>query len=177
MIELIPYVEINGNRSLSDDNVKQIFHRMKSEGTLHVVFYDGSIKTEDDFVAYLKSPNNLPVFILSDGELSGLAWLNRVEGNHATAHFCLLKNVWGEKSYDVGKKVLSYWFSFPGSDGEPLFDLLLGVIPSFNQKAIKYIEKLGFRVIGEIPKLYKNVYSGKFETTSISYVLRESYGR
>jgi hypothetical protein len=165
---LVPYVELNGSRTISDQELKHIFAQIKREGTLSTVFTDGKISTEEEFVDTVKEPTNHFVFILIDGKIRGFAWLNSCSDNHAFGHFCFLKEVWGATD-EIGKEVLKYWFSFPGPDG-PLFELILGLIPKFNQRAQKFIERLGFVRVGEIPSITRK---GADRVPSIlSYVLR-----
>ena len=71
---------------------------------------------------------------------------------------------------EVGKAMLDYWFKFPGPDG-PLFDVIIGMIPKFNEKAQAFIERLGFQRVGEIPKIARR---GKDRVPSVvSYYLRK----
>ena len=168
MIELLPYIEFNGTRTLSDDVLKEVFATIKREGTLATVFCDGKVSSPEDFIFTMKNPNNIVAFILLDGQIKGFAWLNGCSDNYAFAHFCFFKEVWG-KAEAMGKAVLDYWFKFPGVEG-PLFDLILGLMPKFNQRAQKFVERLGFVRVGEIPKM---AVRGTDRVPSVvSYLLR-----
>lgn len=127
---------------------------MVFDGTFETVFHDGTVKTEDDLLRLLKSPYNYPCFGLVNGSIRALAWLNEHHGNYATAHFCVFKESWGQDARDIGKEVLSYWFSFPGTNG-PLFDVILGVTPSEYKHVIRFIKSIGFTIVGEVPKILK----------------------
>ena len=69
----------------------------------------------------------------------------------------------------MGFRLLDYWFSFPGDEG-PLFDVLIGNIPARNRLAIKYIKKLGFVELGEIPHMADD------GAMSVSYRVRKDDG-
>lgn len=168
---IVPYVEIDGTWTAPDSLVAEIFEQIKSDGLDKDLFYAGGVTSPAEFIKLLKSPNNLPVFILSDGKIAAVAWINGVVMNNAMCHFCVLKKFWGN-SVEFGKEALAYWFSIPG-DGKPLFDVLLGITPSTHRHAIKYIQKLGFIVLGEIPKIVKNIYRDEMVGAVISYKLRD----
>jgi len=168
-IILIPYVEVNGTRTVSDEIILQTYEKMAEDGTDNTVFCDGAVTDKEEFLDYLKDPNNLFIFALYKGVISGVGWINSLKRNHAYVHFVLFKETWGKTSLEIGWKAIDYWFSIPGEDG-PLFDVLLGVIPKTNEKALKYIEKIGFQKGGEIPQI--SFVNGKNETAIISYIER-----
>ena len=171
MITLVPYVEMNGVRTVSDEIIKDVFQQMKIEKTLETVFYSGEVKNEQDLLAILKNRNNLHVFVLVDGVVGGFAWINGLKSNYAYAHFCFFKKTWGEHTQEIGKKLIEYWFSIPDKNGEPLFDVLIGIVPAFNKSAINFIQKLGLITIGEIPKMIKK--NEDRTSATISYIMRE----
>lgn len=171
MIDLVPYVEVNGTRTVSDGLLRQTFEKIKEDGSHISVFSEGGVKTPDDFIKMMKSPQNLPVFVLVDKKISGLAWINGCVENRAFGHFCFFKEVWGTRSLEMGKAVLKYWFSFPGNDG-PLFDIILGMTPGGNKKALGFITRLGFERVGEIPKMSRNAYTGDRDSIVLSYYMR-----
>ena len=155
MIQLVPYVYVNGNWTAEDESIRDLFRTMVADGTINTVFYEGGMDSPEKLLALLKSPNNIPVIVMVDGVVGGLAWLNGVKNNFAFAHFCFFKNVWGKHSKEIGEELLRYWFSFPGKDG-PLFDVLIGLIPAFNKHATRYTEDIGFVRLGEIPKMVRH---------------------
>jgi len=174
---LVPYVELNGSRTISDDILISVFNQTKEDGIFDTVFYEGNINTEQDFISIMKSANNYPVFIFDEDKTPlGYAWLNGLGNNHAFAHFCYLKRSWGKHTQEFGSKLLKYWFSFPGEEGL-LFDVILGNVPDFNKHAHKYIEKLGFKKVGEIPKMCINKSSNRKSSYYLYYYLREDHGQ
>ena len=148
-ITLVPYVEINGQRTLSDEAIRALWEQMIYEGTAHVVFNE-TVKSSDDFLRLFKSPNVFPV-VAGHGALAmGMAWLTDVGQNYASGHFCMFNASWGALSYEVGNEIIKYWFSLQ-KEGKPMLDVVIGKVPETNRKALKYIERLGFNIIGTIP--------------------------
>ncbi len=171
MIEIVPYVEVNGSRTVPDDLVKGFFRQMVADGTAHIVFYNGNVKTDQDFLDTMKSTDNFPSFILVDGKIGGLGWLNGVVGNYAFSHFCFLKHAWGKDTAEMGKAIINYWLSLPGVEG-PFLDVLIGLIPDFNQHATTFAQKMGYVRIGVIPKMAHNAYAGESVGMTVLYRVR-----
>ena len=163
---LIPYVEINGQKTITDEQIRSIWNQLVKDGTEKVVFYESGVKNEEEFLKWVKNPNNLMVFPIREDKLMGVAWINGINGNYAFGHFAFFKESAGKYTIDMGKEILDYWFSIPGDDG-PLFEVILGLIPEFNQKALHYIEKLGFERVGRIPRIVNR--NGNKEAAILSY--------
>jgi hypothetical protein len=163
-VVLIPYVEINGARVISDDVIHGFYDILDEEGSRDVVF--GSPKYDKEgFVKMLKSPRNLPVFIYDseDQTALGLAWINGLARNHGFAHFAHLKIATVKrKTIQMGQAVMKYWFALGGDD--PVIDVIVGNIPSSNKRAIRYVQRLGWTVLGEIPQI---AYDGAMTVTYI----------
>jgi len=66
---------------------------------------------------------------------------------------------------------VDYWFSWPGSDGTRLLDVLIGIMPGFNHRAHRYVEKLGWTHLGKIPNMFKDT-EGNREDAIIYYTSR-----
>jgi len=149
---IIPYVNLNGSMTLADSTVKQCWDKMINDGTAKVVFPDG-INNAEEFLSFMKSPFILPQLIFYKNEVAGFTWLSEVCKNSAVGNFCFFKPFWGYGiPEELGQLVLDYWFAFPGKDG-PLFDVIVGKTPEGNRKAIQYIQKIGFTILGAIPYL------------------------
>jgi len=151
-ITLIPYVEINGQRSISDDILLAFWGKIIEQGLDRRTF--GKETGPDEFIRLVKAPYNLPVFPVINGENApaGVAYLNNVVGNHAFAHFVFAKEVWGKKTTEMGQALLRYWFNF--ADGQ--LDVILGNVPAANSRAVRFVERLGFTNLGEVPYLANN---------------------
>ena len=164
---IIPYVCIDGAMTVPDTSVKWCYDQMVKEGLLKTVFPEGIGR--DEFVAFTKSPAVLPQFIYDDKTIAGFTWLSEIGRNSAVGNFCFFKSHWGYGiPEEIGRDVLDYWFSFPGKDG-PLFDVIVGKTPEWNRRAVKYIERLGFNILGTIP------YLSRGRGMIISYKTRQEW--
>jgi L-amino acid N-acyltransferase YncA len=165
-ILVIPYADTGGNvYNLPDNVIIGVYRKIVEQNLLDKVFYDGSIKTVEQFLAMMKLKSNLPV-LAYNGELLGLAWLNDIAKDRALAHFVMFKEAWGKHTKEVGNKILDYYFSMENDQGENIFKVLIGNTPAWNKAALRYIKQLGFSVIGEIPHVGK-----------ISYLESDEHGR
>lgn len=163
---LVPYVEIDGARTLPDSFLEDIFDRMVAEGLLSMVFAGVGVRTSEDFVQLMRHPSNLPVFILSGSTCIGFAWLNGIGATFAYGHFCTFENDVATPD-QMGAMVLEYWW-----ESFSAIEVLLGTIPSFNGRAIAFVERLGFQRVGEIPRLYIKPATKEHWSAVVLYLLR-----
>lgn len=144
----------------------KVFDKMKAEGVLERVFYDGSVKTAGQFVRYMQAPANVAIFFLRDGEPLSFGWLNGIREGRAFAHFCTLKAGRGS-TVEMGRLALGYWFS--------AFDFLaviLGMVSANNKLALRFVQRIGFTAVGEIPQLIYDSYSGQRVAGVLTYCER-----
>lgn len=165
-------MNLNGTWTLPDDFLLAIAQKTQNEGTFQTVFYEGDIRTPDDFLQMMKLPLTIAVFAFSGDRPIGFAWLNGTVKNLAFAHFCFLKDSWGKDTLKGGQMIIDYWRNFPDQAGEPLFDVIFGVTPSGYGAALKYIKRLGFKRMGTVPGMLKNAYAGERDSAVISYLSR-----
>lgn len=151
-ITLVPYVSINGQRTLKDDFIKSAFDKTRLQSLDTIVFSRGAVQNRDEFFDFLNEEGNLPVFIFLGDDCVGYAWLNGIVDNYAFGHFCFFREIWGIYTDQVGVELLNYWASFKDSDGR-LLDVIIGIISKRNKNAVKFIERIGFTILGEIPKI------------------------
>ena len=163
-ILLIPFAKVGDHYNLQDNVLISIWNKIIAQKLLNKVFYDGSITSAKQFVDMMKHPSNLPV-IAYNGEILGFGWLNDMAKNRALAHFCMFREAWGKHTLEIGHKFLDYWFSLE-QNGEPLFRVLVGNTPPWNKPAVSFIQRLGFKIVGEIP------YVGM-----ISYIEGDDHGK
>jgi hypothetical protein len=170
MIQVIGYAEINGVRTFPDAVITAFYQQMVKEGTLEIVFSDGSIESAEQFLQFAKRPENILALAVVDNQIMCMAWLNGCFKNHAFTHYAMLKAAWGKHTDAIAKAYFDYWFSFE-SEGKPLIDILLGQTPEWNRKGIKFLQRIGWTVLGTIPRI-ANGYG-----MTISYFTRDDYGK
>jgi hypothetical protein len=139
---------------------------MSQERVFHRVFYDGAVNTPQEFREAMQKPANVPVFFFDGPEPLGFAWLNGLSGGLAFAHFGGLKAAQG-RSVVVGRAAVGYWMETFG-----FLELILGITPSPNRLALKLIQRIGFMVLGEIPKMLWDAHRGEKTNAVISYLKR-----
>jgi len=172
-LSLYPYIVNDGIPTLKDSQLLRIFQKMEEDGTLDTVFYESKI-TFPTFLAMFKNPDNALWVITDAGIPVGIVWLNNMRERSAQIHFCLFKEVWGEKSVEVGKWVVKELIHLKDRDGYFLFDVITGLTPT-TIKAAKWIFLTGMKKVGEVP----NACWIDDQTTSVpgvvSYVTRDFY--
>lgn len=145
---------------------------MVVEGLVSTVFACAIVRDGADFLKMMKSPANVPVFVLDGDKCVGFAWLNGVGVNNAYGHFCYFPNS-SIPAVEFGRKVLDYWWSLKGPKGYSL-DVILGSVPAFNERAVAFVQKCGFVKLGEIPNLLLNPFTGEKWASVVLYQLRPS---
>ena len=146
MIEILPYSEVNGCRTLPDTALIYIWDRLEKDGTIKTVFSECDITVAQQFVELCKDNRNLPAFVIVDGKLGGIGWVNGVQKDRAFSHYAFFKEHWGKKTIEMAKALMAYWFrpEFP-------FYMLIGQTPTWNRRAVKFLERIGWTIAGELP--------------------------
>ena len=169
---IIPYVENNGMRSITDEVMVSIFHKIEDSGLKEMFFYSGEIDTPEKFLFLVKAKQNFVNIVVDENDnIIFVSWLNDFGPNFAFAHFCAFPEIFGTYSVQVGKDVLKYWFNFE-KDGEPILDTIMGKVPAVNTKAVHYIKKLGLTILGTIPHLAHGPDKNKRVGDVIAYITR-----
>lgn len=148
---------------LPDEFLLGLAVQMQQEGVFERVFYSGEVRGPHGFLELMQRPANLPVFFFDESEPLGFAWLNGVHSGVAFAHFCGLKACRG-RSVEIGRQALDYWFG-----AFAFLHVLMGTIPASNRLALRFIRRLGFTVLGEVPGMLYDAKEGKRVPGVISY--------
>jgi len=170
-ITLLPYTEVDGIRTAADSDIKRLFDRTVEDGTEKIVFYEGTIKTADQFLHMAKSRNALFYLVIIGTETIGYIWFNRLENKTAHYHFCSFKEYWG-KNEEIGKHILPTVLGWKNKKGGYLLDLLIGYIPIWNKRAIAFSLKCGGKSAGTIPNAIWNGETQKSEDAVFIYYTR-----
>ena len=147
---VMPYVDDGGAWTRSDVEVLYFFNDFVADGLLETVFPAADLVDGDDFLAFAKHPAILMAFIYADDQPAGFVWLSDIKQKWALGNFALLKWTWGKRTLNIGHMVLDYWFGLT-SFGSPVLETITGVIPAWNKRAVHYVQKIGFQVLGDIP--------------------------
>ena len=167
---LVPYVQSNGAWSLSDDQMIDIWNKMVEHKLDKIVFCSAEMRDGDMFLQFMKTPRNV-VHVIKNERVDLIAWLNDFGSNFAFGHFCCFPHTFKTTSVDLGRVSFEYWFDF-SYDGKNVLDVILGRVPAFNERAIKYVKKLGMTEAGRIPNIR---YGDNVHDTSFLYITREEF--
>lgn len=170
---LIPYIVIDGNWTIPDELMRGLYRLMVQEGTEKIVYYSGTVRSEEDFIKSCRPPvSNTVLIVREEGEPVGIGWLNNFNHSSAHCHWVCFKRHWGTRRPDKAiKKVLSYWFGLE-ADGRPLFNILLGIYPAENEDINAFAQRAGFTIVGSIPNLLYNYWDKRMVGAVISYIER-----
>ena len=175
-MKITPYIEIDGIRTFTDTFVKGIYSRMVDEGTDKVVFSDGGIKSEEDFLAYMKYGQNY-LHVIEDGtDIAAILWINKILYKTCYAHFCGFKNSMGEGSVDIGRFAMEHLFGVTDHWGNPCFETVLGLIPTWNIFGTKWLKKIGLVEIGKIPNALWDEKENKSVEGTLLHITKEILG-
>lgn len=158
------------------ERLSYVFERMCAEGTLERTFYDGTVRTREEFLADVLRIGSLPFLVFWEGKPAGFTWYNTLEGRSARGHYVFFKSVWGRKtSALIGRCIYEHFLTLRDERGE-LFDLILGLVPKRNAVAWKLPLLCGAFIIGEIPYGAYMAATGRSEDAVLVGVTRESLG-
>ncbi len=170
-MNLFAYAEIDGIRTAPDSQIVGLWERTEKEGLVGTVFYEGTIKSAESFLAMAKHPGTAFYLIIMNDAVVGYTWLNRFENKTARQHFCVFREYWGGL-VEIGKSVLHQFLHMRDNSGRFVVDLLTGFVPAWNKRAIKFSLKCGGKTYGEIPSAIYNAKTGTSEPAVFIYYSR-----
>lgn len=145
---------------------------MVAEGTAPMVFFDGTIKCEDDFLSAMKLWSNLLYIIYKENTPVALCWLNQFKNRTCYFHFNCFSPIWGDAD-ECGKYVLRKMITMKDADGDYIFDMFIGLVQTSNKLAIDYVTRIGAVYLGELPLGIWNYKKQRSESATLVYYMRE----
>ena len=159
IISIVPYMEKDGVRTLSDSTMASLFERMEQDRLVRWAFFDGSVINATGFIQRMKYRNWL-FLVKENDEVMAIFWLNHCAMRSCWLHFAGFKDSWGGWIRQAGRFVLRWLLSAPSpADGHPIFDSILGVIPRTNKMACRFASDVGMQRVGVAPKLLFDAYT------------------
>ena len=148
----------DGRQRVSEDMLRDVWRRVVEEGRVETTFYAGGINTPAEFLAFLRQPHVMASLACTraDGRPLALGWLTHAGDHSAFAHFCVI----GPFRRSAGKAMLSHWKNLIDATGAPLVDMLLGITPEINTRALRLARIMGFETVGTIPRYCRCAYAG-----------------
>lgn len=147
---------------LTEQELKTIWKTLCNEGKKEIVFYDGGITTEDEFIQFMQDDMNYVYAAYEGDKLLALVWLNNFLGRCGMIHFTMFYNSKG-KEQSIALFLLNF-ILFSKHEGEYCLDALYGLTPRVYRHALGFIKKLGFRLVVEMPS---SVFFQKKEKKSL----------
>lgn len=173
-IILMPYIVFDGIPTFTDSFIKSLYGRMVKDKSADMVFLDGSVTDEIGFLDMMKFMDNALWILNVEKEISGVVWLNNFERKRAWFHFCFFSNIWGKDTVAIGKECIRTLLDLK-KNGEYDFDLLTGLVPDRNEKALEWCRKMNFKILGHLPCACWNEKEQKSEGGIIFYAERGNY--
>ena len=134
---------------LTQHQIAQYYSVLSQDNLVEPCFYDGSVRNYADFFSFCLDRINLFLIIYERNTQKPLAHvtLNCFEGYTCRLHFGMTRAAHGRhQSLDIGYQVLSEVFKMTRTtDGTPLTRMLVGVTPTINRLACRFIQDLGFK--------------------------------
>lgn len=152
-----------------------IYRQLKEEGIFEMFFHDFPQLTFGQFVNVLSKPDEQvhAVCVMDGDKITDLAAIAMLTDIRVTDHvkralgnFLLFKNYWhGEDSTRVGGVILDSWFQY--------LDTIAGVTPEKNERALRFVQHMGFIRIGVIPGFAS--YRGETCGSVATYLTRRNW--
>lgn len=149
---IIPYCEVNGIRTFKDSEIMDFYRRMQRDGFDRWVFISGDITSPETFLKEMKRFGAATLYVVFHGEIDvGMFWLTHFEHRSCRAHFTTFSEAKGLDTVAIGREAIRQIMYLKTRGGDYVFDVIMGLTASENRAAVRWIEKVGFRRIGEIP--------------------------
>ena len=160
-----PYIKNQGIWTIPDQVIIGVWDKMCELDRVKTTWWDASIVTQEDFIKFMQDPYIFPTIIVDRDEVrfKVFAWLSDFNDGVARAHFCYLDKY----DFDVGKMMVNFWQKLG------TLNVIIGTIPESYKAALKFVERLGFEIIGTIPDICNMVYLNRREGGVVSYYLME----
>jgi len=167
-LQVWPYFKYEGNWSIPDQVLIHVWNEMEKNGNDKIVFYNGHIRSAEDFISFMKDSNQFLVLSFDMESKKILAWgmINEIKDGVAYAHFSFLD---GFKS-GPGETIIDYWRNLKKENGDYLVEVLIGITPESYERVLKVIQSWGFKMVSKIPKICTMYYQGRKEAGVISYL-------
>ncbi|OBQ52727.1 hypothetical protein [Halodesulfovibrio spirochaetisodalis] len=159
---------------LTEEELRTLWKTLCSEGKKEVIFYDGQIADSDDFIQFMQDDMNY-VYVAYEGEKPlALVWVNNFLGKCGMIHFTMFYNSKGKEEL-IGSYLLNFLL-FSKSEGEFCFDALYGLTPRAYRHALAFIQKLGFRLVTEMPSsVFFQKKEKKYLKSAVLSIIQRDY--
>lgn len=139
-------------KKMPSENIYAFWKQFQEDNLNPVLFYDGEMEDFSAFLTWLSAKDKDARFVADlNGEIKALYWLNNPLGKSVMIHFCFLRNAFCEQE-EIGRYVVKSLLLCTDRNGEYVLSALYGLTPKPYRHALAFIQKLGFRLLGELPE-------------------------
>ena len=131
---------------LPDDVVCGLYDRMEREHLIDSFFHAAQCKSAHEFLAYVRSEGVWMFRVERDGEVVAFAMLDNFSAESAYFHHCHFRAGW-RYTLETALHTLD-WLQASC----PSIKTLIGITPTRNRLAVRYAQRCGFKILGEIPR-------------------------
>lgn len=171
---IVPYMRIDGVPTFKDSYIMEMFDKMERDGTIEMVFFDGGVKTREEFLSFVRRPGiQLYEVSVKDSDVPvGFIWMEMFTKRTAFGHFCAFSEYWGD-AYKIGHEILVILMSMRNSAGDYVLDAIYGFTPIDNTLALGALEAAGFKRAGILPNAFYYASLGRVCDGVMVYFTRE----
>lgn len=174
--KLLQYGVAGGKPTLSNEQLARVFLQAKQERLVPLVFYniDPEMSPEEFIRFYVPGGSRLLWLIVHGNRVAGWVWIDDLQNRTARSHFCLFRWVSHAKlTEQIGKETFRALFNLKFKNGAQI-KLLRAEMPGFNRPGLWFLEKVGFKAIGEIPSAALRYSTGKFYAMTYLYLTSDA---
>jgi len=126
------------------------YAKMDDQGLIEDAFPDGSMTSIAGFMAMCNELSSSVIFArdITTGEVAGHCYLTEQRGLACQVHFAVLKGFHGPIAITMAKDIARQVFKHSS------LKTLVGLTPVTNRLALRFIDRVGYKVIGIIPYTY-----------------------
>ena len=157
--------------------LRMIWQKIVADGLVPILFYDGCIQKEEDFLCAMMDGQTCPWVVSDEKKFVFFAWMNKPEGKAMRAHFTMFRDSWGRKrnALAIARHMLGHMLTRKDDSGY-VVDTILGVTPVTNKLACRFALGFGMTRVGIMPNVVTLFYDGRTTDGLLTYATRESLG-
>ena len=171
-------LSLTRNEDITQPMLRMVWERILEESLVPVLFYDGSIQTWPQFLECMTRQGGCPFVIIRKANPVMFAWVNDTEGQSMRMHFTMFRDSWGEKRHAaaIARHLLEFVLTRKDEQGF-LIDTIVGVTPTSNRLACRFVQRVGLTKLGVIPHAISLYYEdGRTDDAMVTYATRETLG-
>ena len=131
---------------LTDDEIRGLYERMEREHLIDSFFHAAQCKSAHEFLAYVRDKGTWMFQVERHGGVVAFGMLDNFSAESAYFHHCHFRAGW-KHTLETAMHTLD-WLQASC----PSIKTLVGITPTRNKLAVRYAQRCGFKILGEIPR-------------------------